>query len=92
VGNRFKLSYTRAMVTAILNGTLANANYTPDPIFGLPLPDAVPGVPAEVLKPRNTWKDGIAYDAKAAELAKKFRANDAGFEMPDSVRRAGPLA
>jgi phosphoenolpyruvate carboxykinase (ATP) len=89
-GSRFKLAYTRAMVTAILNGSLAKEKYTPDAIFGLPLPSAVPGVPAEVLNPRNTWKDGAAYDAQAKKLAKLFRENDAKFEMPDAVRAAGP--
>jgi phosphoenolpyruvate carboxykinase (ATP) len=90
VGSRFKLSYTRAMVNAILNGSLAQATYTPDAIFGLPLPGAVPGVPSEVLNPRNTWKDGAAYDAQAKKLAKLFRENDAKFEMSDAVRAAGP--
>jgi phosphoenolpyruvate carboxykinase (ATP) len=89
-GSRFKLAYTRAFVTAILNGTLKNAKYTPDPVFGLPLPDKVEGVPSEVLNPRNTWKDGAAYDAKAKELAKKFRDNDKKFDMPEAVRNAGP--
>lgn len=89
-GQRFSLKYTRAFVTAILNGTLKNAKFTPDPVFGLPLPDKVEGVPSEVLNPRNTWKDGAAYDTKAKELAAKFRANDAKFDMPDAVRKAGP--
>lgn len=89
-GSRFKLAYTRAFVTAILNGTLRNAKFTPDAVFGLPIPDSVPGVPAEVLLPRNTWKDGAAYDAKAKELARKFRDNDKKFEMPEAVRAAGP--
>lgn len=90
VGSRFKLAYTRAFVTAILNGTLASARFEPDPIFGLPLPTSVPGVPAEVLNPRNTWKDGAAYDTQAKKLAKLFRDNDAKFEMPEAVRKAGP--
>ena len=89
-GARFKLGYTRAMVTAILNGSLAKEKFTPDAIFGLPLPHAVPGVPAEVLNPRNTWKDGGAYDTQAKKLAKLFRENDAKFEMPEAVRSAGP--
>jgi phosphoenolpyruvate carboxykinase (ATP) len=89
-GKRFSLTYTRAMVTAILNGSLAKAKYTNDPIFGLPLPAEVSGVPAEVLNPRNTWKDGAAYDAQAKKLAKLFRENDSKFEMPESVRAAGP--
>jgi phosphoenolpyruvate carboxykinase (ATP) len=89
-GSRFKLAYTRAFVTAILNGTLRNAKFSPDAIFGLPIPDAVPGVPSEVLQPRSTWKDGASYDAKAKELAKKFRDNDGKFDMPEAVRAAGP--
>jgi phosphoenolpyruvate carboxykinase (ATP) len=92
VGHRFKLAYTRAFVNAILNGTLKNAKFTPDPIFGLPIPTEVAGVPSEVLNPRNTWKDGAAYDAKAKELAAKFRDNDKKFDMPEAVRNAGPKA
>jgi phosphoenolpyruvate carboxykinase (ATP) len=90
VGSRFSLKYTRAFVSAILNGTLRNATFTPDPVFGLPIPTKVDGVPSEVLNPRNTWKDGTAYDAKAKDLAKKFRDNDKKFDMPDPVRAAGP--
>jgi len=89
-GSRFKLAYTRAFVTAILNGSLANAKFTPDEIFGLPLPDAVAGVPSEVLRPRNTWKDGAAYDTQAKKLASLFRANDKSMDLPDNVRAAGP--
>ncbi|HYD00142.1 MAG TPA: phosphoenolpyruvate carboxykinase (ATP) [Phycisphaerales bacterium] len=89
-GHRFSLKYTRAFVTAILNGTLKNAKFTPDPVFGLAIPDRVEGVPSEVLNPRNTWKDGAAYDAKARELAAKFRENDKKFDMPEAVRAAGP--
>ena len=89
-GHRFKLAYTRAFVTAILNGTLAKAKFTPDAIFGLPIPDAVEGVPSDVLQPRNTWKDKAAYDAMAKKLAQGFRDNDKKFEMPDAVRAAGP--
>ena len=91
-GHRFKLAYTRAFVTAILNGTLKNAKFTPDPVFGLPIPTAVEGVPSDILNPRNTWKDGAAYDTKAKELAKKFRENDKKFDMPEQVRNAGPKA
>jgi phosphoenolpyruvate carboxykinase (ATP) len=89
-GTRFSLKYTRAFVTAILNGTLRNAKFTPDAIFGLPLPDSVEGVPSELLHPRNTWKDPAAYDAQAKKLAQGFRDNDKKFAMPDAVRAAGP--
>jgi phosphoenolpyruvate carboxykinase (ATP) len=89
-GSRFKLSYTRAFVTAILNGSLANAKFKPDEVFGLPIPESVPGVPSEVLHPRNTWKDKGAYDTQAKKLAGLFRENDKGFDMPEAVRAAGP--
>ena len=80
------------MITAMLNGSLAKAKFTPDPVFGLAIPDAIPGgsVPADVLNPRNTWKDKAAYDSKAKDLAKRFRENDAKFEIDAPVRAAGP--
>jgi phosphoenolpyruvate carboxykinase (ATP) len=89
-GSRFKLAWTRAFVTAILNGSLRSAKYEAHPIFGLQMPTSAPGVPAEVLNPRNTWKDKAAYDAKAQQLSKLFRENDAKFEISDKVRAAGP--
>ncbi|MDX2116194.1 MAG: phosphoenolpyruvate carboxykinase (ATP) [Planctomycetota bacterium] len=92
VGHRFKLPYTRAMITAILNGSLAEASFTPDPVFGLPIPDRIPGgdVPPDLLNPRNTWADKNAYDAKARDLARRFRENDAKLDMDQAVRAAGP--
>jgi phosphoenolpyruvate carboxykinase (ATP) len=89
-GQRFSLKYTRAMVRAILNGSLAETECSPDPVFGLPIPVEVPGVPSEVLQPRATWSDGAAYDDRARKLAAMFRENAAKFEMPDAVRNAGP--
>ncbi|MCA9300307.1 MAG: phosphoenolpyruvate carboxykinase (ATP), partial [Phycisphaerales bacterium] len=89
-GSRFKLRYTRAMVTAILEGDLDDVPCTPDAIFGLAIPNAVPDVPAEVLQPRDTWSNGDAYDVQARKLAALFRENDATFEMSDAVRGAGP--
>jgi phosphoenolpyruvate carboxykinase (ATP) len=75
VGKRMKLSYTRAMVTAALNGELNNVETVPDAIFGVAIPTSVPGVPTELLQPRNTWADKAAYDEKAAFLAKLFVDN-----------------
>lgn len=75
VGSRMKLSYTRAMLTAALSGQLDNVAYEVDPIFGLEIPTTCPGVPTEVLKPRETWVDKAAYDAKASELKGMFDAN-----------------
>ena len=75
IGNRIKLSYTRAMITAALNGELDNANFEPHPVFGMMMPTECPGVPSEVLNPRNTWSDKNEYDAKARDLAKEFIKN-----------------
>jgi phosphoenolpyruvate carboxykinase (ATP) len=90
VGERFSLKYTRAMVTAMLSGKLDKVPTRVHPVFGLHMPTEVPTVPDNVLDPRNTWKDKAAYDAQAVKLAKLFRENDAKFEMPDAVRKAGP--
>jgi phosphoenolpyruvate carboxykinase (ATP) len=75
VGKRMNLKYTRAMVTAALNGELANATFTNDPVFGLAIPNEVPGVPTEILNPRNTWADKASYDAKSNALAGWFVEN-----------------
>ena len=74
-GQRMKLSYTRAMVTAALQGDLAAAPCDRDPIFGLMVPRECPGVPSEILNPRNTWKDKAKFDSKARELADRFARN-----------------
>jgi phosphoenolpyruvate carboxykinase (ATP) len=90
-GERFSLKYTRAFVTAILDGSLAQSEFVQHPIFGLHIPTTAPNVPAEVLDPRQTWADGAAYDATATELAQKFRTNDQKYDMSDDVRNAGPI-
>jgi phosphoenolpyruvate carboxykinase (ATP) len=91
-GKRMKLGYTRRMVGAILDGELANADFTVDPIFGLAIPTEVAGVPSNILVPRQTWADGAAYDAMADKLAGMFRNNFTKFEsgVSDAVKAAGP--
>ncbi|MGY8798452.1 MAG: phosphoenolpyruvate carboxykinase (ATP) [Longimicrobiales bacterium] len=92
VGSRMKLAHTRAMVNAALAGDLDGAEYVTNEIFGLDVPTAVPGVPAEVLSPRSTWADGEAYDASATKLAEMFKANFEKFadQVGDEVKAAGP--
>ncbi len=75
VGSRMKLSYTRSMITAALNGNLDDVNFDIHPVFGLKFPSSCPNVPAEILNPRNTWADKNLYDEKANDLAKKFIKN-----------------
>jgi phosphoenolpyruvate carboxykinase (ATP) len=74
-GKRMKLSFTRAMIAAALYGRLDDIETEVDPVFGVAVPKEVPGVPAEVLTPRNTWADKNAYDAKAKYLAGLFVQN-----------------
>jgi phosphoenolpyruvate carboxykinase (ATP) len=75
IGHRMKLPYTRAMITAALEGKLDNVEFEAHPVFGMMMPKQCPGVPAEVLNPRNTWEDKDAYDTKAKELALQFTKN-----------------
>jgi phosphoenolpyruvate carboxykinase (ATP) len=92
VGNRMKLSYTRAMINAALNGELDNAEYVKDPVFGVEVPTSVPGVPNEILNPRNTWSDKDAYDAQARKLAAMFVKNFEQFaaQTPANILSAAP--
>ncbi|HEX5070732.1 MAG TPA: phosphoenolpyruvate carboxykinase [Vicinamibacterales bacterium] len=94
VGSRMKISHTRAMINAALSGALATAPVHRDPIFNLDVPTACLGVPAEVLNPRNTWKDKAAYDQQARKLATMFVENFKAFEATASpaVKAAGPKA
>ncbi|WP_284141483.1 MULTISPECIES: phosphoenolpyruvate carboxykinase (ATP) [unclassified Virgibacillus] len=92
VGSRMKLSYTRAMVHAALEGELNTVETVQDGIFGLEIPMHVPGVPDEVLIPRLTWSDKNAYDKAAQELALKFHENFEKFtHASDQIRNAGPI-
>jgi phosphoenolpyruvate carboxykinase (ATP) len=75
VGSRMKLAYTRAMITAALEGELDNVAYEAHPVFGMMMPKECPNVPSEILNPRNTWADKNAYDEKAIVLANKFVKN-----------------
>ena len=91
-GERMRLSYTRAMVRAALAGKLDREPTEPEPVFGLAVPRHVPGVPHDVLFPRDTWRDPAAYDAQAARLSQLFRQNFEQFaaQVHPAVREAGP--
>ena len=92
-GKRMKLAYTRAMITAALNGTLEKAEFVTDPYFGVAVPTTCEGVPSELMIPANTWEDKAAYEAKAKELAKSFVENFKKYtHMSPEVVAAGPKA
>ncbi len=92
VGSRMKIAYTRAMVRAALTGALKGVEFEADPNFKVLVPKSCPGVPENVLNPRDTWDDKAAYDAKARELAGLFKENFAEFDdhASDEVKAAGP--
>ena len=92
VGKRMQIAHTRAMIKAVLDGTLRTAETYTDPIFNLEVPTTCPNVPEEILNPRNTWDNKDAYDSKARELAERFKKNFEEFapEMTEAVLAAGP--
>lgn len=94
VGERISLKHTRQMVTMALSGELDSVETRRDPIFGFQVPLTCPGVPNEILDPRQTWSDQAAYDAKAKELAKAFQNNfkKKYEDLAPEVRKAGPVA
>jgi phosphoenolpyruvate carboxykinase (ATP) len=91
-GERIDLPHTREMVRAAIGGKLDGVETHPDPVFGLNVPDNVPGVPDGILDPRETWDDTEAYDEQAKKLASLFKENIEKFEgeVEEEVRRAGP--
>jgi phosphoenolpyruvate carboxykinase (ATP) len=92
VGNRMKIKYTRAMLNAALDGELNDVEYVTDERFGFEIPTSCPNVPAEILIPRQTWADGIAYDATADRLATMFNKNFERYSegVSDAVNAAAP--
>jgi phosphoenolpyruvate carboxykinase (ATP) len=94
VGNRMPIKQTRAMLSAALNGTLANAEFRKDDNFGVDVPLSIEGVEDAILNPRSTWSDAEAYDAQAAKLVQMFIDNFAKFEahVDGDVKNAAPSA
>jgi len=95
VGKRMPLKYTRAMITAVLNGTLADytyENYHIHSVFGVAQPRSCPGVPTELLSPRSTWNNDEAYYETAFALSNAFRVNFKKYEeyATEEIRRGGP--
>lgn len=93
-GERISLKYTRAMITATLEGKLDTVDYTTHEIFGLAMPNECDGVPSDILNPKNTWADKAGYDAKANHLANEFVKNFTQFESAanEEIMAAAPKA
>lgn len=92
VGKRIDLPYTRAMVSAAMNGELDDVPTNTDPFFGLAVPANVPNVPDELLSPRRTWENGESYDAQAQKLVARFQENFQQYAavVSDGIQAAGP--
>ena len=91
VGKRFKIEYTRKMITAVLNQSLEKVNYERNKVFNLDVPKTCPGVPSKVLDPKKTWKNKKAYDKAAKSLAKMFVDNFKKFKkVSPNIKKAGP--
>ena len=87
-----ELKYTRAMITAALNGTLKKADFVHDTRFNVDIPQSCPGVPPQILNPRDTWSSPDAYDTMAKKVAKMFFDNfqEKYPHMPADIINAGP--
>jgi phosphoenolpyruvate carboxykinase (ATP) len=94
VGKRISLKNTRAIIDAIHSGALANAKTERDPVFGFDIVTEVPGVPSEILRPREAWADKSAYEATAKKLASLFNKNFETYAAGASaeVKGAAPAA
>ena len=94
VGSRIKLKYTRAIIDAIQSGELDNVETVQDAEFGFQIPVSCPGVPAEILVPKNTWEDKAGYDQTKEKLIGLFQNNFKAFEskVVDEIVAAGPKA
>ncbi|MFQ5497460.1 MAG: phosphoenolpyruvate carboxykinase (ATP) [Nitrosopumilus sp.] len=91
VGNRIKIRYSRAMVTAAISGTLDTVKYRHDDVFNLDIPAEVENVPPEILDPKNTWTDKDSYNLSANKLAKMFVENFKKFDgVSPEIIAAGP--
>lgn len=89
VGNRISLRITRSLIQAALQGNLEAVPYETEPVFGLHIPTACPGVPSEMLHPKNTWENKEDYDAAAKQLKKQFDAHMERVRTNSGVSRRG---
>lgn len=93
IGNRMKIAWTRRIIQAALDGTLADAKFVKDEIFNLDIPVEIAGLPRDILVPRETWADKNAYDLQAKKLAQLFYENFKPYSamLSKEVRESGPM-
>lgn len=93
VGSRIKLKYTRAIIDAIQNGSFDNVDMVKDEEFGFQIPTTCPGVPSEILFPKNTWSDKAKYEEVKSKLIRLFQHNFEAFaaNVNPEIADAGPV-
>lgn len=93
-GRRMPIRVTRRLLTAALDGSLAQTAFRRDPYFGFSVPVEVPGVETQVLSPVETWTNKAAFAETATRLVTMFRENFTRFEshVDADVRAAEPVA
>ena len=89
-GTRMSIEHTRALLAAVLDGSLKDARFVRDPFFGLMMPQDIAGIPNDVLDPRQAWADKAAYDRAASDLVSRFEKNFLTFQsgVTDEVKAA----
>ena len=82
------IGVTRAAVDAILSGSIQDADFTTDPVFGFEVPMVLPGVDPKVLQPREAWSDAAAYDETLVKLARLYAINFEQYAAGDGAKVA----
>ena len=91
IGARMSLATTRAIITAILQGSINNSEFEKDPVFGFEFPRQLDNVNSSVLNPKNTWQNPDEYDQARIKLAQMFIENFGQYESnAPHLKQAGP--
>jgi len=92
-GKRISIKATRAIIDAILDGSIDDTETTVIPMFNLEVPNTIAGVEGDILDPRNTYQDSSEWHSKAIDLANRFVNNFDKFTDTDNGKAlvaAGP--
>ena len=89
-GKRISLKDTRAIIDAIIDGSIESAPKQTIPVLNLEIPTALPNVSEGILDPRNTYASASEWEAKAKDLAAKYIANFEKYTDNEEGKRLVP--